>query len=149
MTNNQKHTILVVDDEAVSRMKLAKLLGQQYRVMTAASGAEAREILRHQDVSLIIADQRMPGMTGIDLLRETHAKSPDIICMLMSAVDDVSTFVDAIAKCGAARVIIKPWDSAKLLEDIRNSIQRYDTLIATRRSIERLKETTDGFERAN
>ena len=147
MTTNQRHTILIVDDEVVSRMKLGRLLGQDYHTVTAASGAEALEILRSQDVSLIIADQRMPGMTGVDLLRQTHERSPDIICMLMSAVDDVNMFVDAIAKCGAVRVITKPWDSAKLLDDIRISIERYDNLIATRRSIGRLKEKKD-FERA-
>jgi DNA-binding NtrC family response regulator len=145
---NQTHTILVVDDEPISLMKLAKLLGDKYRTVTANSGQEALEILKRDDtVSLVITDQQMPGMSGIELLRACHSVNPDIIYMLMSAVNDVGTFIDAVTKSGAVRVINKPWDSKKLLEDIESSLDRYEKLLANKSSIDRLRRAQESLDR--
>ncbi|HYM00461.1 MAG TPA: response regulator, partial [Blastocatellia bacterium] len=123
--SKQTHTILVVDDELINRKMLARLLEADYRPLTASSGQEALEILRRERVSLVIADQRMPGMSGTELLASVHSSDPEIVCMMMSAVNDTEVLIDAITKSGAVRMVNKPWDSDKLLQDIQSLLEKY------------------------
>ena len=113
------HTILVVDDESTSLLMLEKVLRTSYTVITARSGAEALDVLKREEISLLITDQRMPGMTGTELLRESQSLRPGMVSMLLTSNNDTETFIDAITKAGALRVINKPWDAANLLSICR------------------------------
>src|ERR671933_313359 len=103
------HTILVVDDEPANLRMMERLLRGRYRVLTAAGGREALEILRGERVSLLLTDERMPGMSGIELLRESRRLDPDIAKMIVTANTDNQTFMNAINEARASRVIHKPW----------------------------------------
>ncbi|MBI3652451.1 MAG: response regulator [Acidobacteria bacterium] len=116
---NQLHTILVVDDETINRALLAKLLGGSYNVLTASSGLEAIEILQQHTVALLLTDQKMPGMCGTELLRQARELQPNLVCLLMSAVNNLDAIMDAAVNTGVCRVITKPWNPTKLLEIIR------------------------------
>src|SRR6185436_7421650 len=74
-----QHTILAVDDEPANLRMVERLLRKDHRVLTAGSGEEALEMLKREHFSLIVTDQRMPGMTGTDLLRESMKTSPDTV----------------------------------------------------------------------
>jgi two-component system response regulator HupR/HoxA len=115
---NQPHTILVVDDEPANLRMFTRLLRQQFRVICATSGDEALRILKSEKVSLLIADQHMPGMTGDKLLRESMSINMDIVRMIITGDTGTDTFINAIKKGGAVRVIQKPWDPDSLLQII-------------------------------
>jgi DNA-binding NtrC family response regulator len=141
------HKILIVDDEPVNRKLLEKLLAQKHHPVTASSGQEAVEILRREEISLLITDQQMPGMKGTELISLARAINPDMVCMLMSGVNDTGVFIDALTKSGAVRVINKPWKAQPLLDDIEASLDRYESFMESKQSIDRLRHATESMDK--
>lgn len=137
----QTHTILVVDDEPSSLLLLERVLRPLYKVITAGSGEVALEVLKTEEISLLITDQRMPGISGTELLRESQLLRPGMVSMLLTSNRDSETFIDAIMNSGAIRVINKPWEASNLLSLVETSLKIYENFLTRKGSIERLKET--------
>ena len=137
----ERHTILAVDDEPINLRMLERLLRKHFRVLTATSADEALKILERDRVSLLLTDQRMPGMLGTELLRKSRALHPDMVRMVVTATNDSETFIDAIKNSGAVRVISKPWDPDKVLQAIIDALLRYESLLENNAAINRLKRT--------
>ena len=114
-----KPTILTVDDDpqvaaAITR-DLANQYGADYRIVRASSGPEALSVLttlnlRDDPVALIAADQRMPGMTGIEMLRQAQASAPGAKLLLLTAYADTDVAINAINDIGLDYYLLKPWD---------------------------------------
>jgi response regulator RpfG family c-di-GMP phosphodiesterase len=136
----RSHTILAVDDEPINLRTLERLLRKHFKVLTAANGDEALQILAREEVSLILTDQRMPGMLGTELLRKSRTLNPDMVRMVVTATNDSDTFIDAIKNSGAIRVISKPWDPDKVLKAIHEALVRYERLLENREAMNRLKQ---------
>jgi response regulator RpfG family c-di-GMP phosphodiesterase len=124
------HTILAVDDEPINLRMLERLLRKHFRVLTATSPEEALRLLERENVSLLLTDQRMPGMLGTELLRKSRVLQPDMVRMVVTATNDSETFIDAIKNSGAVRVISKPWDPDKVLQAIRDALLKYESLMS-------------------
>lgn len=114
-----KPTILSVDDDPVVSRAITRDLraryGGEYRVVPATSGAEALEVLteltlRDRAVALVAADQRMPGMTGIEVLEEVRRQSPEAKLLLLTAYADTDVAIKAINDIGLDYYMLKPWD---------------------------------------
>ncbi|HEX5090535.1 MAG TPA: FAD-dependent oxidoreductase [Nocardioides sp.] len=114
-----KPTILAVDDDPVVSRAVARDLrtryGADYRVVAAVSGAEALEILaelalRDRPVALVATDQRMPGMTGIEVLSQVRRQSPGTRLLLLTAYADTEVAIQAINEIGLDYYLLKPWD---------------------------------------
>jgi thioredoxin reductase (NADPH) len=114
-----KPTILAVDDDpAVSRAvtrDLRSRYGAEYRVVSATSGQQALEVLaelelRDQPVALVASDQRMPGLTGIEVLAEVRRVSPETKLLLLTAYADTAVAITAINEIGLDHYLLKPWD---------------------------------------
>jgi response regulator RpfG family c-di-GMP phosphodiesterase len=126
---SKTYQILVVDDELVNLRLMERLLRRDYQVVMANDGIEALEILKRGNISLLMSDQRMPGMTGIELLRQSHAIDPDLALMLVTANTDNDTSFEAINSAGALRVIHKPWDPRRVLQFVEEALAQRETLI--------------------
>jgi len=144
---SENHRILIVDDEPVNLLMLEKVLRRKYEVVTAKSGYEALKILHRETVSMLITDQRMPGLTGTELLRKSRSINPDMVCMLITAESDSGTFLDAIMNSGAIRVIKKPWDPEKLLQTVETSLEKYESRCETKKAISELKKLNEQFDK--
>jgi two-component system, probable response regulator PhcQ len=108
-------TILVVDDDIDVRKALTRLLGSAgYTVLTAESGEEGLHILGKHAVQLVISDQNMPGMSGIDFLKLVRDRHPYVIRMMLTADDNPETVVRSINEGEVYRFIRKPWDNASV-----------------------------------
>jgi two-component system, NtrC family, response regulator HupR/HoxA len=140
---NQPHTILVVDDEPANLRMFTRLLRRHFKVICATSGEQALTLLRSEPVSLLIADQRMPGMTGVKLLRESMSINIDMVRMIVTGDTGSDTFISAIKDGGAIRVIKKPWDPDSLLQVIRAALEKYEIASTTKQAIDRFKEASD------
>ena len=114
-----KPAILAVDDDAAVVAAVVRDLrqryGQDYRVLRATSGQEALEILADQllkdrPVAAVVSDQRMPGMTGIEVLREVRQQSPDSKLLLLTAYADTDVAIRAINDIALDYYLMKPWD---------------------------------------
>jgi signal transduction histidine kinase/response regulator RpfG family c-di-GMP phosphodiesterase len=108
---------------------MERVLQKTYQVRTATGGVEALDMLKSGDFSLLITDQRMPGMSGIELLRESQSIDPDLVRMLVTANTDNDTSFEAINNAGALRVIHKPWDAKRVLQFVQEALEHRETLI--------------------
>jgi diguanylate cyclase (GGDEF)-like protein/PAS domain S-box-containing protein len=117
-----QRTLLLVDDEPNILTALKRLFRRDgHKLLTAASGAEALEILSQHKVDVIITDQRMPGMTGVELLRCVNALYPDTIRIVLSGYTELQSVTDAINEGAVYRFLTKPWDDELLREQIRKA----------------------------
>lgn len=144
---NLSHTVLAVDDEPINLRMLERLLRKHFRVLTATSAEDALQILQREQISLILTDQRMPGMQGTELLRKSRALNPDMVRMLVTATNDSDTFIDAIRNSGAIRVISKPWDPDKVMQAVFDALARYESLLETNEAMSRLKQANEDLNK--
>ncbi len=121
-TDLSRARILVVDDDASQRSLLESFLaGQGFDIVTAASGEEALSVLDSQEVSMMISDVRMPGISGLETLRQARQKSSVLPVLLVTAYADVRDAVGAM-RDGAVNYLEKPIDLDELLSSVRQSI---------------------------
>lgn len=149
------HKILIVDDEPANLRVLERIFRHSYNVITAASGVEALGLLEQQDFALIVTDQRMPGMTGIELLKRTANLRPHMVRIILTGYTDVEALVDAI-NCGQVyKYISKPWVNDDLKLTVERAIEHYETnkarhelTLTNQRLVSRMKEMTRNFVRS-
>lgn len=122
----RRHHVLVVDDEVANVRLLNRVLGDEHEVFMAQSGAEGLEILEKEPISLIITDQRMPGMTGVQLLEQSLALRPDAIKILLTGYTDVQALIDAINAGHVYKYVPKPWDADELKLTVRRALETYE-----------------------
>jgi C4-dicarboxylate-specific signal transduction histidine kinase len=121
-----KNKILYVDDEEVNLTNFRIAFEGDYEVLTALSGAEALSLFHdNKDIALVIADQRMPGMTGVDLLAEVLRTAPDTVRMILTAYRDVDAIIDAVNKGYVYQYILKPWDEGDLRLAMDRAVKMY------------------------
>jgi len=121
-----KRPILLVDDEVDSLDTVGILLEREYTVLTARSGSEALGLLEHEEVDLVIADQRMPGMTGVELLTRVRERYPGTLRLVLTAYTDFDAMLQAINEGQVYRYIIKPWDETDMRVTIRQALEYKD-----------------------
>jgi FixJ family two-component response regulator len=121
-------TVLYVDDETKSLRNFARLLGDRFNVVTAGSVDEAVTILNDpgRRIGVLITDQRMPGRTGVDLLRHTREKYPQIVRILTTAYSDLDSAVEAVNQGEVWRYINKPWHPDALYNEIRQALALFE-----------------------
>jgi len=130
-----QYTILAVDDEPANLRMVERLLRKDYRVLTANDGEQALEILKREQVSLIITDQRMPGISGTELLRQSQHSAPDAMRIILTGYADVDALIDAINTSRVYRFVSKPWDPIQLKNTVHNALLDYQMRIEHNRLI--------------
>jgi phosphoserine phosphatase RsbU/P len=119
-----EETILVVDDEIANLQKLRRTFINRYSVLTASSGIEALDLIRNNgDIAVMIVDQRMPDMTGVDFIRQTLEILPWAVRIILTGFTDVDVLMDAINSCKVYRYIVKPWDPPDMLITVERGLE--------------------------
>lgn len=117
--------ILLVDDEPNILRALTRLFfDKEYELHTASSAAEGLDILKTQTVDLIIADYRMPGMSGIDFFRNARLVQPDAIRIILSGFADIHALTEAINEGNIYKFIFKPWNDEDLRTTVRLALEQ-------------------------
>lgn len=124
--DKKEFTVIYVDDEEQNLISFKASFRRDYNILTAISGKEGLEILKNNDVHLIITDQRMPEMTGIQFLEKIMSEFPDAIRMILTGFSDVEAIIGAINTGRVFRYITKPWDENELRMTIENARQLYE-----------------------
>lgn len=122
------YKILCVDDETANLRLLERLFRDSYEVLTASSGAEALELLAVHDVALIISDQRMPGMTGIEFLMQAADMRRQTVRIMLTGYTDAGTLVEAINSSVVYKFVTKPWINDDLIATVKRALQHYETM---------------------
>lgn len=129
-TAQGESTLLLVDDEPSVISSLKRLLRRDnYRILSANSGEEALEILAANDVGVILSDQRMPGMTGTELLAKARTMHPNAIRMVLSGYTGLDSLTDAINEGEIFKFLFKPWDDDELRRTIRDAFRQHELSI--------------------
>lgn len=115
--------VLVVDDEVRSQDAIRRTLDEEFTVFTAGSAEDARALLDRQVVNVILCDQRMPGLSGVDFLKEVRDRWPDTVRMVISGYTESEDIIAGINDAGIYQYILKPWVPEHLLESVRNAIE--------------------------
>ena len=120
------NSVLFVDDEpSILRSVERTFHDADLRILTADSGEEALKILGQEEIAVVVSDNRMPGMSGIDLLMRVRTLSPDTVRIMMTAFADLRTVIAAINTSEVFRFVTKPWDNDNLIEVINEGVTRY------------------------
>jgi two-component system sensor histidine kinase/response regulator len=121
-----KHAILCVDDEADNVDALERLFRAKYQVLKATSGQEALKLLDLNRVTVIISDQRMPQMTGVEFLSKSLKSHPEAIRILLTGFADIEVVVEAINSGRIYRYVSKPWDPVDLVNAVDKAVERFE-----------------------
>lgn len=127
---NHQRSLLLVDDEVEITSSLERIFKRRhYRVIKANSGQEALAILKREEVGVVITDQRMPGMTGVELLSQVHKLYPDMIRIVLTGQADMAAVMDAVNKGSVYRFLTKPWDSNELAYSVDEAFQHHELIV--------------------
>ena len=136
-----KTVLFVDDDEIVLRSIERGLLDEPYNKLFAKSGEEAIEILRNQEVHVMVTDMRMPGMSGHELLKTVRKEFPQIVSIILSGYTHSTTIMMAIHQEDVFKFIPKPWKMAEdFIPTIRRAIDHYNLQIEHKKMVEELKQ---------
>jgi Nif-specific regulatory protein len=135
-----KHPILVVDDEPDNLDAFRFNFGRVFPLRLASSAEEALEIARGEDITVVVTDQRMPKMTGLDLLKAMRDVRPDAVGIIVTAFTDVEVLIEAVNLGRIYRYVTKPWDSKELKGILMQAIERVHLVRENRRLLEQLEQ---------
>ncbi len=140
-SSTKRHTLLIVDDEEANLRALTGLLEKDYHLITAQDGDEALDIVKNdanpERIHLIIADQRMPNMTGVDFLKQTIAIVPQTIRMILTGFTDIGVIIRSINEGQIYKFVTKPFDPSDMMLTVQRALERYEL---ERRNIELIQE---------
>jgi response regulator RpfG family c-di-GMP phosphodiesterase len=122
-----ERTLLLVDDEENITSALVRLLRRDgYNILRANSGEAGLELLAQNDVGVIISDQRMPGMSGVEFLSKVRDAYPDTVRIVLSGYTELNTVTDAINRGSVYKFLTKPWEDELLRANVQEAFQRYE-----------------------
>lgn len=122
-----KHTLMFIDDETDNLDALERVFRKKYDVIKCSSGPEALKILKEQaNISVIISDQRMPEMTGVEFLEKSMKTHPNCIRILLTGYTDLDSVIAAINSGQVYRYITKPWDTRDLQITVDQAVEKFE-----------------------
>ena len=135
-----RHRVLIVEDDEIFLRPLQRTLEVEgYDVLVAGSGEEAMELLKSDDVDLVLTDKRLPGVDGVELVRRIKNDHPDLAVVVMTAYGTIGSAVEAM-RLGAEDYLVKPFEAAEMLMVLRRAIEFHELKAASRATLRRNQE---------
>ena len=119
-------SVLVIDDELRSVEALERILEDDFNVLKATSVREAEAILAEETVQVVLCDQRMPGVTGVEFLKTVRERWPEAVRMIISGYTDAEDIIQGVNEAGIYQYVTKPWQPENLTLTLKNAIRLYD-----------------------
>lgn len=116
-------TVLVVDDETGSQDAIRRTLEDYFQILTAGSADQARQLMERHEPAVILCDQRMPGVTGVEFLKEVRERWPDVVRIIISGYTDSEDIIAGINDAGIYQYLLKPWMPDNLLACVRGAVE--------------------------
>ena len=137
-----KRDILYVDDEPSNLIVFEAAFEEQFNVITCRSAEEALSYLAQHPVPVVVADQRMPEMTGVDLLSRARGECPEAVRIIFTGYADIKAVVDAVNRGEIYRYLTKPWDPDELAAVLRRACEHYEVLAERYRGVQAARNTS-------
>lgn len=148
-STGQERTFLVVDDEPDILDAIQRLFRKDYRVLTARTAAEALELVEVEDVQVVMSDQRMPRMSGIEFLAELRETHPEIVRVLFTGYSNIDHVIDAINEGHVYRYISKPWKPSELKLFVAQAFEHYESRRERNELFDKLTVANERLEEQN
>ena len=142
-----KYTLLIVDDEPDVCDSVHDLLRREFRVLKAHSGQEGFRLMQEEEVHIIMTDQRMPQVSGVELLTRVKARNPQAVRMLFTGYADLESIIAAINQGHVYQFLKKPWQPEELVEAVRQAAVEYERIIAEVDESEKLRQEIAALRR--
>ena len=140
MAATPKHTLLVVDDEPDVGDSVHDLLRREFRVLKAKSAAEGIQLMHDNEVHIIMTDQRMPQITGVEFLSKMRIRHPQAVRMLFTGYADLEAVIAAINQGHIYQFLKKPWQPEELIAAVREAADEYERLVHQAEELSRLRD---------
>lgn len=147
MASKSKPRVLYVDDEQNNLNSFKANFRREYEVFTAISAQEGRQVMDSEPIEIVVADQRMPGMTGVEFFESIVDEYPDCIRILLTGYADIEAVINAINKGQIYKFISKPWNEDTLRVAINNAKDIYDARQELKEKNESLQKAYDELDR--
>jgi len=145
-----ERTLLLIDDEENIVAALARLLRRDgYKILKANGGREGLELLAHNEVGVIISDQRMPGMTGVEFLSQVKELYPDTVRIVLSGHTELDSVTNAINRGAIYKFLTKPWEDDLLQANVKEAFHRYEMKMENIRLEREVQEANKQLRRVN
>jgi signal transduction histidine kinase len=144
-----KPCLLVVDDEPDLVQSVQDLLRRDYKVLGATRASEGLALIDREKVHIVMSDQRMPEMTGVELLSRVKATHPDAVRLLFTGYADLAAVIDAINEGSVYRYISKPWETEELKATLKQAYEHYQLQEERRLLLIEVQEKNAQLEAAN
>lgn len=141
-----RYNILYIDDEENNIIVFRNAFFRYYNIFTAVSGEQGLEILRQQEIHLVVTDQKMPGMTGVEVLEQVVKEFPSTMRMILTAYSDIEVIMKAINECGIYQYLLKPWDAREVKIVIDNALENHRLTEHNKTLVQNLKEANESLE---
>lgn len=141
-----KISVLYVDDEENNLISFKATFRLKYKIYTALSGTDAMQIVEQHPIDIIITDQRMPQMTGVEFLEEVIKVNPDPMRILLTGYADMSAVVEAVNKGKIFHYLSKPWSEEELDETIQRAYEIFSERKKIKESFSQLEITNEQLE---
>lgn len=142
----KKFSLLYVDDEATNLRVFKANFRKFYNVHTTTNPIEAIEILKQEEIQVIVTDQRMPEMTGTQFLEKILPDYPDVIKIILTGFTDIEAIKDGINRCGIFKYITKPWNFDEMKGVLERAIETYQQSIESEEHIKDLEDSNVELE---
>jgi DNA-binding NtrC family response regulator len=141
--------LLIIDDEQSVLNALKRSLRDHFEVLLSLDGRSGLEILREQEISVILADQRMPGMSGVDFFQRAMKVQPDSARILITGYSDIEAIIEAINNGKIYYYIQKPWEPENVVAIAKGAAERYDLIQENRRLVKELSQVNQQLGEEN
>ncbi len=145
--NEKKQRILIIDDEVEITKALERQFKRKYTVFSANSALEASTIIEKEDIQVIISDQRMPGMTGIEFYNKIKTAYPDTVKIILTGYSDINNVIEAINQVQIFKYITKPWNPQELDWTINEAFEKYELQAKNKELLQNLSEVNANLEK--
>ena len=145
-----ERTLLLVDDEENITSALVRLLRRDgYRILCANSGEAGLALLAQNKVGVIISDQRMPEMSGVEFLSKVREAFPDTVRIVLSGYTELNSVTDAINRGAVYKFLTKPWEDELLRANVEEAFQRYEMRMENARLARELEDANEELQKIN
>ncbi|MCB0260621.1 MAG: sigma-54-dependent Fis family transcriptional regulator [Calditrichaeota bacterium] len=149
MESNKRPKILAVDDEQSSLNAIYRTLRREFEVFLSLNGHSALEILKNEEIDVILADQRMPEMSGVAFFQRAIALQPAAMRILITGYTDVDTIIQAVNEGQIFHYISKPWEPEDLRITVRRAGEQYRLIKENKRLLRELAEANQRLQKEN
>lgn len=146
LTKEKDHNLLIIDDEVEITKAITRLFRRKYNVFSTTSAEDGLRIMERENIQVVLSDQRMPGMTGVDFFMRIKDKYPDALKLILTGYTDIEAVIGAINEGQVFRYVKKPWNPDELETIIREAFEKYELITNNRKLMHSLQEMNATLE---